>query len=54
MISVQNKSVSVGKSLLGKYSYGHKLRGLRSKKRVIKDLVLYTDKKISASKKSYC
>lgn len=44
-------SVSVGKSLLGKFSYGHKLRSSRSKKLVIKDLVLYTDQKISASKK---
>ena len=70
-------SVSVGKSLLGKFSYAHKLRSSRSKKflmklplnndkidwtymealtqaikkLVIKDLVLYTDQKISVSKK---
>ena len=44
-------SVSVGKSLLGKFSYGHKLRSSRSKKLVIKYLVLYTDQKIDASKK---
>ena len=44
-------SVSVGKSLLGKFSYGHKLRSSRSKKFVIIYLILYIDQKISASKK---
>ena len=44
--------VSVGKSLLGKFSYGHKLRSSLSKKLVIKYLVLYTNQKISASKKA--
>ena len=44
-------SVSVGKSLLGKFSYGHKLRSSRSKKLVIIYLILYIYQKISASKK---